>query len=238
MRKILVPSAGHSFEEFLDGGHSSRKIIVNLSGVTIRLPYTTYLEKGSELPPQIMETKFLHYGNKRIPIEKQILEGKVGDGSNPYYQLIQKIVSHIWATEEQIIDDLIKNYAVLPDEKWSRQFIRKRLKEMETYGYLSYKKKKRIKFYKIGIPIEIGNEMFDIPKGHEIISYYICKEIEREPNGVYIDELKRIFMSERRWINRIDLFDDFIKYVVDLGCARIEQNRLKFLRYPPPNFPI
>lgn len=243
MKKKVVPRKGITMPEFARGvkGYSGREIHVRRSGVTIRLPYTVTMGIDAEYPNQMIATKKMHHGGQIIYFEEEIPEDKICAGADVYYQLIQRVVTNRKLTREAIKNALIHDLRVLPNTRWARRYIDKVIDEMEKYGYLSVEEERigriiKITRYTIGISITTHDEMYDFVRGYEPIAYHMVKYIEEAGGGgVPISELKYEFINARKWIRGEKMFENYINFLLSLGCIKIEGDRVKFKSPPPVN---
>lgn len=236
IKKIVFPKEGYSIDEFKDlDDYDVRRIIVIRGGVKRKLPsYTHSLGYDADFPSQVFTVKRIHYGGKIIKLEPKIPENKVADGINPYYQIIQRILLNAELRERDLIKQVLEKGYLPKDKKWSIEFIKRRIKEMEG-RYLSFKYEKislfkKEKIYSIGIPIETKNIMRDLPPaGYEIVSWHIMNDLKMAGGeGLSLDDLKTEYVINRRWINTFKEFEEYIKYLKDLGCIKIEGDIVKF----------
>ena len=243
MRKKAVPRKGITMSEFAQGvkGYSGREIHVRRSGVTIRVPYTVTLGLDAEYPNQMIVTKKMHHGGAVIYFEEEIPEDKICAGADVYYQLIQRVVSERKLTKDGIKNALIYDLRVLPDARWARKFIDKVIDEMERFGYLAVEQEKvknivKIERYTIGISVTTFDKMYEFVRGYEPIVYHMMKYIEEAGGGgVPISELKYEFINARKWIRGDAMFENYINYLISIGCIKIEGDRVKFKSPPPVN---
>ena len=244
INKRMIPQYGLTMKEMTEGvkGYWGRRIIVRRSGVDIPMAYTVTLGLDAELPEQMIKSTKIHYGGRIIDKQEQIPEGKICEGANVYYQLIEMSLKNMKLTKKSIEDELIYGFKVLPDTKWARKYIDKKIDEMFNFGYLGTEEEKVGRFMKIiryfsAIPVITSDTMHDLVEGFEPVSYHILKFIEEEGSGdgVTINELKEEFITRRRWIRNKSELDDFLNYLLMNGCILFEGNKVKFKKPLPIN---
>ena len=243
VKKRVVPRKGISMAEFAQGvgGYSGRETHVRRSGVTVRLPYTVTLGLDAEYPNQMIVTSKMHHGGSVIYFEEEIPEGKVCAGADVYYQIIQRVLSERKMTRDAIKNALIYDLRILPNEGWARKFIDKIIDEMERFGYVAVEQEKigkiiKIERYTIGISVTTFDKMYDFVRGYEPVTYHMMKYIEEGGSGgVPITELKYEFINARRWIRGDAMFENYLNYLVEMGCITIDGERAKFKSPPPVN---
>jgi len=243
IKKTIMPQFGMSMKEMAEGvkGYWGRRIYVRRSGVDIPHPYTITDALDADLPPQMIKSNKVHYGGRIITEEPEIPEGKICEGADIYYQLIEMALKTMKRTARSIIDELIYNKNVLPDAKWSREFIQKKIDEMYEYGYIGLEEEKvnmftTLKRYFSVNPVITTEVMHDLVDGFEPVTYYMLKFIEEEGGeGTKIEDLKDEFISRRRWIRNSREFYNFLTYLSMTNSISIEGNKVKFKKPLPIN---
>ena len=243
IKKTIMPQFGLSMKEMAEGvkGYWGRRIFVRRSGVDVPRPYSVTDSLDAELPPQMIKSTKIHYGGSIITKEEEIPEGKICEGADVYYQLIELSLKSMKLTARSIIDDLIFHRQILPDAKWSRELIQRKINEMYEFGYLGMEEEKinwftTIKRYFSANPVVTTEEMHDFVEGFEPVSYHILKFIEDEGgDGTNINKLRDEFISKRRWIRNNKELYGYLTYMSMTNSISIEGNKVKFKKPLPIN---
>jgi len=241
-KKTVMPQFGLSLKEMAEGvkGYWGRRIVVRRSGVDIPRPYSVTDGIDADVPNQMIKSTKLHYGGSIITKEEQIPEGKICEGADVYYQLIEMALKNMKLTQKSIEDELIFGFKVLPNEKWARKYIKKKIDEMYRFGYLGVEEEKigivKIRRYFSSVPMITSDVMHDFVEGFEPVGYHILKFIEEEGgDGISVGKLKEEFIVKRRWLRNKKELDDYIMYLLMHGCIDIYENKIKFKKPLPIN---
>lgn len=242
-KKTIYPQYGMTVKEMAEGvkGYWGRRIIVRRSGVNIPHPYSVTEGFDADLPDQMIKSSKLHYGGGIITKEENIPEGKICEGADVYYQIIEMALKDMKMTQKEIEDKLIYGFRILPDERWARKHIRKKIDEMYRFGYLGTIEEKIGKIIKIvkyfsSIPVITSDVPHDFIEGFEPIAYHILEYIEDiGQDGVKISSLEEEFIYKRRWIKNRKILDEYLTYLLMHKCIVIEENKVKFKKPLPMN---
>jgi hypothetical protein len=219
---ILTPRPGFTVEEAIENTNNENACIIEYEyGVYQHMypaiPITMQMFRPKPHPSYMRKTHIVLREGEKV-LKKTIPENMLSTGVNPFFQVIQRIVTTLDGTQlESIQRSLLYEYLWFPDTSREKRVIELIVKSMHDDGLLVRIKTKKLEIYKVGIEIEVGQRLVDLVRGYDPFEYQIMDLISGH-GSVSNNEIHDYILEGLQWTKNDRLIEDYLYRLRQKGC--------------------
>ncbi|MCF6207503.1 MAG: hypothetical protein L3J47_11560 [Sulfurovum sp.] len=225
---VLKPKEGYSIPSIIlfgaDITNSTISIVDRRTGVEVgEIPATDFAL--DILNPEMPKVK-IEYADRSGTLKwiaMTWVENFFYAGSNPFDQIIVRIVESAKVTEDDVVDKIIKEYRLCSDTTSNRRYLKERIKVLRDIGVLNLK----YGFLEKGLATLPKSEDIKIPieSGYNPIMKRIYDVVEMM-GSASIWELEQHLVAQLRWVTPSE-FKSYIDLMIKQGyLKKINENEV------------
>jgi len=229
---ILSPRIGYSVEDAIENTSEENAVIEVYEygvwkGSYPVTPLSMQIFKPQPHPRYMRQQRIVLREGEKV-LKKPIPEDYLTTDVNPFFQIIQKIVSqHEEMTLEDIARSLIHDMRMFKETKEDLYIIKQLVNKMNEDGLLLKWKEK----YRVGVKIEMGDRLTPLVRGYDPFIWEIMDLIERK-GLVSLDEIHRKIITGLKWTKRISLVDNYLARLEAEGCIDRVGDYYRYIKRP------